>query len=267
MLSRLLIKNFAIIEEEDIEFESGFTALTGETGAGKSIILDAMALVLGGRASTDMVRRGEVKAEVKATFSLVSHELGIVKERLHQHGISLEDDRYLTIKRVVSIHGRNTAKIERSRVSTAVLREVSEGLIEIVRQHESYTLLDPDQHLDLLDAFGEHQSEVRPLSQAVEHWRALEAEQRKLKASQAERQARIQELQKRIDHIDRLGPEPQEDEQVERDLRLLHAAENLSSWVEQGVHTLYEEQNSVLERIERLSSGLERLVHVDERLS
>ncbi len=267
MLSRLLIKNFAIIEEEDIEFESGFTALTGETGAGKSIILDAMALVLGGRASTDMVRRGEVKAEVKATFSLVSHELGIVKERLHQHGISLEDDRYLNIKRVVSIHGRNTAKIERSRVSTAVLREVSEGLIEIVRQHESYTLLDPDQHLDLLDAFGEHQSEVRPLSQAVEHWRALEAEQRKLKASQAERQARIQELQKRIDHIDRLGPEPQEDEQVERDLRLLHAAENLSSWVEQGVHTLYEEQNSVLERIERLSSGLERLVHVDERLS
>ena len=266
MLSHLLIKNFAIIEEEQIEFESGFTALTGETGAGKSIILDAMNLVLGGRASTDMVRRGEVKAEVQATFSLSIKEAQQIQVRLVKHGIKLANTQRLKIRRVVSIHGRNTAQIERSRVSTATLRTITEGLIEIVRQHESYTLLDPDQHLGLLDAFGEHQSEVKALTAEVEHWRSLETEQRKLKASQRERQDRIHELQARIDHIERLGPEAGEDEQVDRDLRLLHAAENLSLWVDQGVQTLYEENNSVLERIERLSSSLERLVHVDERL-
>ena len=266
MLSHLLIKNFAIIEEEHIEFESGFTALTGETGAGKSIILDAMNLVLGGRASTDMVRRGEVKAEVQVTFSLSIKEARQIQVRLAKYGIKLDHAQRLKIRRVVSIHGRNTAQIERSRVSIATLRTITEGLIEIVRQHESYTLLDPDQHLDLLDEFGENQAEVKALTAEVEHWRSLENEQRKLKASQSERQDRIHELQARIDHIERLGPEAGEDEQVDRDLRLLHAAENLSSWVDQGVRTLYEENNSVLDHIERLSSGLERLVHVDERL-
>ena len=266
MLSHLLIKNFAIIEEEEIEFKPGFTAIAGETGAGKSIILDAMNLVLGGRASADMVRRGEVKAEVMATFSLSETETEEIQSRLDKHGIQIINAQQLTIKRVVSIHGRNSAQVEKSRVSTATLRAITAGLIEIVRQHESYTLLDADHHLDLLDAFGEHQCQVIELMAEVEHWRNLETEQRRLKASQSERQNRIQELQVRIDHIERLGPEIGEDEQVDRELRLLHAAENLSSWVDQGVQTLYEEQNSVLERIERLSSGLEKLVHVDERL-
>jgi len=267
LLSRLLIKNFAIIEEEEIEFEFGFTALTGETGAGKSIILDAVNLVLGGRANIDMVRRGELKATVVATFSLDQNEREMIEHRLQSRKILSSSNGELVIKRVVSINGRNIAQVNRSKVSTSTLRELTEGLIEIVRQHESYTLLDPENHLDLLDSFGDHRTEVSALITEVEHWRSLEAEQRRLKSSQAERQSRIKELQSRIDHIERIGPELTEDVQVDRDLRLLHAAESLSSWVEEGVGTLYEERHSVLDRLDRLSLGLEKLVHVDEKLA
>ncbi len=266
MLSHLRIQNFAIIEEEEIEFEPGFTALTGETGAGKSIILDAMNLVLGGRASVDMVRRGELRAEIIASFQLAEEEEEMLNAKLIERGLPLCQASELKIKRVVSINGRNVAQVNAARVSMATLRLITEGLIEVVRQHESYTLLDPEEHLNLLDSFGEHKSEVIALSTEVECWRALELEQRKLRSTQEERQNKIKTLQSRIDHIERVGPEPNEDDQVERDLRLLHAAEQLRSWVDEGVHSLYDDQSAVLSRLDRLSAGLEPLVHVDDKL-
>ena len=266
MLSHLRIQNFAIIEEEEIEFEPGFTALTGETGAGKSIILDAMNLVLGGRASVDMVRRGELRAEIIASFQLAEEEEEMLNAKLIERGLPLCQASELKIKRVVSINGRNVAQVNAARVSTATLRLITEGLIEVVRQHESYTLLDPEEHLNLLDSFGEHKSEVIALSTEVERWRSLELEQRKLRSTQEERQTKIKTLQSRIDHIERVGPELNEDDQVERDLRLLHAAEQLRSWVDEGVHSLYDDQSAVLSRLDRLSNGLEPLVHVDDKL-
>ena len=266
MLSHIKIKNFAIIEEEEIYFEPGFTALTGETGAGKSIILDAMGLILGARASVDMVRRGELKAVIVATFKVGAQEQELIDARCTERGITPCHKSTLTIKRVVSVSGRNIAQVNKTRVSTSTLRSVTEGLIEIVRQHESYTLLDPEEHLNLLDAFGDHQDETLLLREEVERWRSLEAEQRRLKGTQAERESKIMSLQSRIDHIERVGPELNEDEHIERDLRLLHAAEQLSSWVDKGINTLYDDQHAVLNRLERMNASLEGLVHVDERL-
>jgi DNA repair protein RecN (Recombination protein N) len=267
LLSRLHIKHFAIIKEEQVSFETGFTALTGETGAGKSILLDAINLLLGGRASADMVRRGESKALVEAVFSLGKHERQSLEARLVARSIPVNPKGDLSVKRVINISGRNHAHINRTRVSSAVLRELTEGLVEIVRQHESYTLLDPDQHLAQLDTFGEIEEEASELRHEVMRWRELENEQRRLKSSQADRMMRIQELQNKIDHIERLGPEPQEDEKVERDLRILHAAESLREWLEGGIHRLYDDSNSTLGQLNMLNKGLEPLVHVDERLA
>ena len=266
MLSQLYITNFAIIETEEINFESGFTALTGETGAGKSIILDAIDLILGGRASVDMVRRGEIKSTISAQFKLGEVERKWLKPRLAAKGIPCSPSGNLSIRRVVSINGRNSAQVNKVRVSTSALRELSEGLIEVVRQHESYTLLDPDEHLNLLDSFGELQTEAEILRNEVQNWKTLEAEQRHLKSTQSERWLRIKELQTRLDHIERIHPEPNEDEQVERELRLLHAAESLKAWVNDGISTLYDEKNAILERLDRLSNGLEKLVDIDEKL-
>lgn len=268
MLSRLQIEHFAIIEHEDISFGIDFTAVTGETGAGKSIILDAMSLILGGRASVDMVRRGEIKATVTAIFHLDHASQSLIAQRLIEHTLPpLPSSGILEVKRVVSIHGRNHAQINQSRVSTSILREITEGLVEIVRQHESYTLLDPERHIELLDAFGSLQADAQALQSEVKRWRALEAERRRLLSSQAERQQRIRVLQSQLEHIERIGPEPDEDLQIERDLRLLHAAETLRNWVDEGINSLYERPDAVLDQVDRLSSGLEKLVHVDERLA
>ena len=267
MLSHLHIKHFAIIKEEEVSFEAGFTALTGETGAGKSILLDAVNLLLGGRASADMVRRGESKAWIEATFCLGERERSTMERRLAARSIPINSRGELSVRRVISISGRNNAHINQTRVSSAVLREVTAGLIEIVRQHESYTLLNPEHHLAQLDVFGELEDEASALRIEVGRWRELENEQRRLKSSQAERMTRIQELQSRIDHIERLGPEPQEDERVERDLRILHAAESLREWVEGGIHRLYDDSSSILDQLNLLNKGLEPLVHVDDRLA
>ena len=268
MLSRIQIEHFAIIESEEISFGQGFTAITGETGAGKSILLDAMGLILGGRASADMVRRGEIKATVTASFQTTDDNRSVIAERLKKHRLPpLPKSGILEVRRVVSIHGRNTAQINQARASSSLLREITAGLVEVVRQHESYTLLDPDHHLTLLDEYGSLTDEVSHLTHEVTRWRSLENEKRRLENSQQERLQRITSLQKQIEHIERIGPEPDEDIKIERELRLLHAAEELRGWVDEGINTLYDTQNSVLDQVERMSGRLERLVHVDERLA
>ena len=266
MLSHLLIHNFAIIEEEEIHLSSGFTVFTGETGAGKSIILDAIILILGGRASADMVRRGESKASVKGTFNLSSDERLYIEDRLKTYKIKARPDGRLKVLREVSLTGKNRTRVNGQSFKVSDLRSLTEGLIEIVRQHESYQLLDPEQHLHILDAFGSDPQARQALEIEVDHWIQLKAEQTHLKRTHLERERRVHQLQSQIARVEQLSLMPGEDEQVDRDLRLLHAAETLRVWVDEGVHTIYERSPSLLDQIDDLSRGLERLTSIDERL-
>ena len=150
MLTDLYIKNFAIIDNLHVEFGPGLNILTGETGAGKSIIIDAVNLILGGRASTDLVRTGTEEATVEALFDLSGHP-GICSA-LAETGI--ECDGELLVKRVVSRSGKNRVFVAGGLSTTAVLGDLSRQLINIYGQHESQTLLKPDNHLRLLDEFG-----------------------------------------------------------------------------------------------------------------
>lgn len=266
MLHHISIQNFAIIESEEVYLSEGFTVLTGETGAGKSIILDAITLLLGGRASADMVRRGQDRASVEGTFTLSGEDREVIEARLRALSLTPREDGQLTITRAVSLSGKNKAQVNGQETRVANLRGLTEGLVEIVRQHESYTLLDPESHLGLLDEFGGLTGETLGVGDLVERSAGLERERRQLEASESQRRERLRQLKAQLEQIERLAPEPGEDERLEREIRLLHAAERLKGWVDEGLTSLYSRDGAVLDTLTGLSRGLERLTEVDERL-
>ncbi len=151
MLSRLYIENIAVIEKTEIDFASGFNVLTGETGAGKSIVIDAISAVLGRRTSRELVRTGADSAFVSATFTKIGKA---TKEALKNLEIPTEDE--LILEREFTLSGKNICKINSRPASISVLREISKFLINIHGQHESYELMSPDLHMGYIDSYGEH---------------------------------------------------------------------------------------------------------------
>ncbi|MCK8626849.1 DNA repair protein RecN [Fructobacillus cardui] len=154
MLEQLTIQNFAIIDQVDLSFDDQLTVLTGETGAGKSIIIDALAMVTGGRASTEMIRKGADKAVLQAVFSLVGDRAAGLREQLSAAGIELSDDQ-VVIYREFNHKGRSIVRINGVIVPLKVLSEFGSQLVEIQGQHDTSLLLNQDHHLDLLDQFAE----------------------------------------------------------------------------------------------------------------
>ena len=152
MLSKLYIENIAVIEKTEIDFQSGFNVLTGETGAGKSIIIDAITAVLGRRTSRELVRTGADSAFVSATFTSPGRETLRVLSEL---GIELSDGELL-LEREFTLSGKNNCKINGRPANIATLRQVSASLINIHGQHESYELMSPDLHINYIDAYGGH---------------------------------------------------------------------------------------------------------------
>ena len=149
MLSRLYIENIAVIEKTEIDFTKGFNVLTGETGAGKSIVIDAISAVLGRRTSRELVRTGADSAFVSATFTDVGET---TKEALKNLAIPIEDE--LILEREFTLSGKNICKINSRPASISVLREISRFLINIHGQHESYELMSPDLHMGYIDSLS-----------------------------------------------------------------------------------------------------------------
>lgn len=198
MLREIAIRNFALIEDLELSFYSGFSVLTGETGAGKSIIIDALGLLLGRRASTDMIRTGADACTVEGVFSVPNAEArGLIQE----WGIEAGDE--LVITREVSAAGRNRCRINGRLVSVSQLAQLGPHLVEIVGQHDSQSLLDPSRHLPLLDAFGgeEHQMELDKLARAYENWAALQAELARFAGDERERNRRTDLLRFQVSEI------------------------------------------------------------------
>ncbi|WP_077213923.1 DNA repair protein RecN [Bacillus dakarensis] len=166
MLSELSIKNFAIIEELSISFEKGLTVLSGETGAGKSIIIDAIHLLVGGRGSSEFVRHGEDMAEIEGLFQIDSDDHPC-SQKLSEFGISMEDG-MIVMRRNISRSGKSVCRINGKLVTIAILREVGATLVDIHGQHEHQELMDDTKHLPLLDQFGEQK-----ISPALEEYKQI----------------------------------------------------------------------------------------------
>ena len=168
MLTRLSIRNVVLIDRLDLDFQNGLMTLTGETGAGKSILLDALGLALGLRAEARLFRKGADKATVTAVFDVdPKHAACLIAEA---DGIEIGGEDLL-LRRVLGPDGRTRAFINDQSVSVALLRRVGEALVEIHGQFDTQRLLDPSSHRDLLDAVGHHQALCEKVADAYSHWR------------------------------------------------------------------------------------------------
>jgi len=261
MLRFLRVRNFALIDQLELHFEDGFNLLSGETGAGKSVIVDALGLLAGSKASAEMVRTGESRAIVEAVFEAdLKAELG----RLGLDAGDLEAE--MIIRREISPDDRNRVFINNQPTTVSSLRELAPSLLDIHGQHEQQTLLDHARQIDLIDAYADSvglAGKVREIFTTVE---AAEAEIAELIAEHARKIERSDLLIFQRDEIQKTNPKPGEAEEVRRKLEVLSNAEKLLGAAARGYEALYEAETSVVSTIAQVERVLREAAQHDSRL-
>lgn len=213
MLSELYINHLAVIEKTNVEFEGGFNVFTGETGAGKSIVIDAINAVLGQRVSRELVRNGEKKAVISAVFTELTPSL---QEKLSAFGYETEDGT-LMIQREISADGKTIARIGGAPVTAAVLKEIGSSLINIHGQHDNQTLLQPEKHLSILDAFGELDSTLAAYQEHYQTLLRIHRERKAIDLDEEKKAKQIDLLSYQIQEIKDANLKIGEEEQLEND--------------------------------------------------
>ena len=232
MLSLLHIENIAVIECADISFEGGFHVLTGETGAGKSIVIDAISAILGQRAYRDMIRTGAAKASVRAVFTGVPH-LAWFEEN------DVAYDPEVLIQREIFLDGKNVCRVNGVPVTVSILHRLGIQLINIHGQHDSASLFDEDNHLSFLDAYAAHTGLLEAYAAAYQEVAALRREIDRRQMDESEKLRRMETLRYQIEEISRANLEAGEDDVLEERRRLLQNAEKLSDGLQEAVECLY----------------------------
>ena len=228
MLAQLFINNIAVIERASIDLEKGFTVLTGETGAGKSIIIDAIHAILGERTSKELVRAGAQTASVSALFTELDPELLAMLDQL---SIPREEDGSLLVQRDIRLEGRSHCKLNGAPATVSMLKQLGPRLVTIHGQHESYELLSPDVHITYLDSFGELEELLQTYQAA---YRALRKTQRELEALQTDEgeKARLSDLlHYQIDEIEAANVQVGEREELESQREILRNHEKIAAGV------------------------------------
>ncbi len=232
MLELLHIENIAVIECADISFDRGFNVLTGETGAGKSIVIDAISAILGERAYRDMIRTGTTKASVRAVFTGVP-ELDWFADN------GVEYDPETVIQREVHLDGKNVCRVNGSLVSVSILRKLGIQLINIHGQHDSASLFDEDNHLTFLDVFGDNEALRASYSEKYDAVAKLRREIDRISMDEGEKLRRMETLRFQIRDIEKADLKVGEDEELEARRKILQNAEKLSDGMEEAVECLY----------------------------
>src|SRR4051794_5884243 len=233
MLTQLTIRDFAIIDRLTIEWSRGLNVVTGETGAGKSIIIDAVGALLGGRISPDFVRSGAARATVEGVFDLsVTEDLGDLSATLEEHGLEVEDGGLILTRDIAGAGGRGVARINGRAVPTAVLQQVGEHLIDIHGQSEHLSLLRPREHLELLDRYAQLGSERARLAGLVGELRAVDREQQRVRdeARAAQREQAL--LRHEVEEIDAAAVRPGEEDELLLSRERLRNVERLRAAVQ-----------------------------------
>ena len=221
MLELLHIENIAVIETADIAFQPGFNALTGETGAGKSIVIDAMGAVLGGRASRELIRTGVPKAFVSAVFSHVPANL----PGLAENGIAPDEDGNLLLQREMTVDGKNTCRVNGRPLTVTQLRQIGAELLNIHGQHDGQQLLDEEQHGAYLDRFGRMDAPLAAYRKEYAAMAALREQIRTLQMDEAEKARRMDSLRFQINELERAELVPGEEEELNARRELLRNGE------------------------------------------
>ncbi len=262
MLTDLTIKNFAIIESLHVPFQPGLNVLTGETGAGKSIIIDAVSLILGGRASADLIRTGEDEAVVEALFDVSSSPS--ISAVLAEGGIDCYGE--MLIKRMVSRSGRNRVFINGALSTLAALGNLAGQLINIYGQHESQNLLRPENHLKLLDGFAELHPHRTRFAAVYEEFRRTASELAELDEGEREAERRLDLLNFQSGEIADAALHPGEDDDLLRERQVLSHAEKLMLHSQRAYEALYGGDESLLGQLQQVSSDVDEITAIDTAL-
>ena len=261
MLRELRIKNFAVIDQVALELGPGLNVLTGETGAGKSIILNALGLISGGRVTSDVIRHNEEEATVEALFEDVPEW---VKQKLQGAGYGIDDE--LIIKRVMSRSGKNRIYLGGSLSPLNLLSDIGHSMVHIYGQHEHHTLLRPETHAGLLDAFGGMAAEADAMSQKFHS--LVAAAQHLLKAREILDTGKKEKelLTAQTEEIAKARLTPGEEEELQGKKNILMHAEKLYQGCLEGEELLYEGENALVSRLGRYGSKLRELASIDDGL-
>ena len=261
MLLEISIKNFAIIEAISLNFEKGMTVLTGETGAGKSIIIDAMNMMLGARATTDIIRHGAPKAEIEGLFS-IENSLPL-QEIFDEQGIDLGDE--IIIRREILQNGRSVSRVNGQMVNLSVLRAIGQHLVDIHGQHDQEELMRPQLHIQMLDEFGD--ADFLELKQTYQTnfdaYRQMRKQLLEVKKNQEEHKARIEMLEFQMAEIESASLQPGEDLKLnqERDKLLNH--KNIADTLTNAYTMLDNEEFSSLANVRSAMNDMESLEEYD----
>lgn len=261
MLLEISIKNFAIIEEISLNFEKGMTVLTGETGAGKSIIIDAMNMMLGSRATTDVIRHGAPKAEIEGLFAVESnrHLTALFEEQ----GLEWTDE--LIIRREILQNGRSVSRINGQMVNLSVLKAVGQHLVDIHGQHDQEELMRPQLHITMLDEFGDaafFQTKAA-YRQTFEDYKRLRKQVVELQRNQQENKARIEMLEFQIAEIEAAALEVDEDLRLEQERQLLLNHKMIADTLTNAYTMLDAEEFSSLANVRSAMNDLESIEEYD----
>ncbi|HPO15999.1 MAG TPA: DNA repair protein RecN [Candidatus Hydrogenedentes bacterium] len=264
MLETLRIQQYALIEAIEVDFRQGFNVLTGETGAGKSIVVGALTLVLGARASGEVVRAGAVRATIEAVFRLPKPPARLTRI-LKQYDIALEDG-CLLLSRTIGADGRSRAYAGGNLVPIAVLAEIGDELVDLHGQHEHQSLLKTERQLELLDAFGGTEEAAQCIADKVAALHALEHDIAELDKDDRERARQLEFLRYEVHEIDAAGLHPGEEEELRSRHTLITNAETIFTLAHNAYGALYEnEEGAAIDALDAALRDLEGLSAIDPR--
>lgn len=259
MLKELRIKNLAIIDDLRVRFESGLNVLTGETGAGKSIIVDSLGLALGSRAQSDLIRSGEKEAVVQAYFEIEGvNELP---------GIGIDISEELILRRSISATGKSRAYINDTMASLQSLAEIGKSLVDIHGQHEHQSLLSVDRHSLLLDSFGNLEDERKKVGSFYKEVQVLKKEEADLKQKVKERAHRLDLLRFQINEIDTASLKPGEKESLTEERTILSNLSRLNELTEAAYSMIYGSEGSCIERLSSVIAKVREMSTIDHSVS
>ncbi|NOY67676.1 MAG: DNA repair protein RecN [Gammaproteobacteria bacterium] len=263
MLNHIQIRNFAIVDELSIDFSDGMSALTGETGAGKSILLNAINLCLGDRADSNNIRHGEDRAEISASFNIDPESPAY--HWLHEQEIDQGEE--CLIRRVINREGRSKGFINGSPMPMQSLKELGEMLVDIHGQHEHQSLLKRDIQRQLIDDYAGNDNLLDSLKKNHRLWRQKNSQLDTLKQSANERQSRLELLHYQVEELNKLELQPSEFSALSEEQSKLANAEKLQTTTQQCLHQLYEnEQNNIHQSLSQTTRSLEELIAADPKL-
>ncbi len=261
MLILLKIKNIALIDELQLGFAKGLNLLTGETGSGKSIIVDSLGALTGERISSDLIKEGEQNAQIEGLFNLFSNEN--LQEIFAESGIELENTTEidLIVRRELAINGRNRIFVNNQLVTQAFLKKIGAFLVDIHGQGEQATLFNPATHLEMLDEYANLQSLRKSVAEKYKELAGIQREIENLRADEAQKLQLLDILQFQVDEIKKVNPKVGEDESLEEEKRRLNNVEKLSTLSDEAYLFLYENEEAA---IATLGKAVQRITELAE---